>query len=471
LGTVSVALTPIYVQYYTFLRRLYIMLKREKAQEIFDRAAKVMAKGVSSNFRYWGPTTTPVIARGKGAKVWDADGNEFIDYRLGWGPVILGHADERVNQAVHAVIDNGTTFATTTELEAVVAEKIIKMVPGAEMLRFSTTGTEVTMHALRVARGYTGREKIIKFEGQYHGMHDYLLFSTASAAPGSLGTRRSPVPVQNGSGIPKAIRDYVITVPFNDFNAIERAVKNNYQDVAAIILEPAMGNCAGLEPEPGYLAHLRKLCDEYEIMLIFDEVKTGFRIANGGAREAYGVIPDISTYAKSLGNGYPVAAIVGTREVMEIIGANSVAHAGTFGGNAMSMAAANTVLDILAAGPVLADLAKRGQRLKSGLSEILSDADIPHQMTGHPNMPGFLITEVPITDYRGMVHNNNGLYSKILTHLYENGVWPEADAREPWFLCEAHDEGLIDETLNRFQDAVKLTKATYTVQYQYEDGD
>ena len=169
------------------------MPKREKAQQIYDRALKVMPKGVSSNFRYWGPTTTPVIARGKGAKVWDVDGNEFIDYRLGWGPIILGHADERVNQAVHAVIDQGTTFATTTELEVIVAEKIVKMVPGMELLRFTTTGTEATMHSLRVARGYTGREKFIKFEGQYHGMHDYVLFSTASAAIGSLGSRRSPV--------------------------------------------------------------------------------------------------------------------------------------------------------------------------------------------------------------------------------------------------------------------------------------
>ncbi len=445
------------------------MPKREKAQQIFDRAMKVMVKGVSSNFRYWGPTTTPVIARGKGAKVWDVDGKEFIDYRLGWGPIMLGHADERVNQAVHAVIDQGTTFATTTELEVIVAEKIVKMVPGMELLRFTTTGTEATMHSLRVARGYTGREKFIKFEGQYHGMHDYVLFSTASAAIGSLGSRRSPVPVQTGSGIPKRMRDYVITLPFNDFEAVERAVKDNYGDIAAMLVEPVLGNSAGLETEPGFLAHLRKLCDEYGIVLIFDEVKTGFRLANGGAREAYGVIPDISAYAKSLGNGYPVAAFGGKREVMQIIGSSSVAHAGTFGGNALSMTAASTVLDILAASPVLANLAKRGQRLKSSLSEILSDANIPHQMTGHPNMPGFLITSEQVNDYRGMAYHNDEMYNAIIGHMYENGVWPEIDAREPWFLCEAHDEGLIDATLNRFQDAVKATKANY-VASNHNDG-
>lgn len=435
------------------------MLKREKAQPIFERAMKVMSKGVSSNFRYWGPTSTPVVARGKGAKVWDVDGNEFIDYRLGWGPMILGHADERINAAVHAAIDQGTIFAAATEMEVIVAEKICAMVPGMEMLRFTNTGTEATMHSLRVARAYTGREKFIKFEGQYHGMHDYVLFSTASASYNALGARRSPVPVQVGSGIPKGIRDYVMTLPFNDFEAVERATKERYWEIAAIIVEPALGNSAGIEADPGFLAHLRKLCDEYGIVLIFDEVKTGFRMANGGAREAYGVISDISAYAKSLGNGYPVAAFGGKREIMDLIGPGSVAHAGTYGGNALSMAAANAVLDILAASPVLANLAKRGQRLKSGLSEILSDADISHQMTGHPNMPGFLITEEKINDYRGMASHNAEIYDAIMGYLYEHGVWAEIDAREPWFLCEAHDEALIDETLNRFQDAVKAVKA------------
>ena len=435
------------------------MLNTEKSQAIFDRATQVMAKGVSSNFRYLGPTETPVIARGKGAKVWDADGNEFIDYRLGWGPVILGHADDRVNQALIQTIENGTTFAATTELEVTVAEKIVNMVPGLEMLRFTNTGTEATMHALRVARAYTGREKFIKFEGQYHGMHDYVLFSTASSYIGSMGSQRNPIPVQSGSGIPKAIRNYVITLPFNDFEAVERAVKNNYGDLAALLIEPVMGNCAGLEPDEGYLAHLRRLCDEYGIVMIFDEVKTGFRLANGGAREAYGVIPDISTYAKALGNGFPVAAFGGKREIIEIIGPGSVSHGGTFGGNGVSMAAANAVLDILAESPVLANLARRGQRLKSGLSEILSEADLPHQMTGHPNIQGFLITNQAINDLRGLVHHNSEVYDAIMHHLHQNGVWPEPDAREPWFLCEAHNEKLIDETLNRFQDAVKAVKS------------
>lgn len=431
------------------------MLSREKSQPIFDRAMKVLAKGVSSNFRYGGPNETPVLAKGKGARVWDADGHEFIDYRLGWGPIILGHADDRIDNAVREAVGNGITFAATTEQEVIVAEKLVAMIPGMEMLRFTNTGTEATMHALRVARGYTGREKFIKFEGAYHGMYDYALFSNASSPIAAMGARNSPVPVQNGSGIPRHIRNYVITVPFNDFEIIERIVKDQHGDIAAMMIEPGLGNVAGLEPDPGFFEHLRKLCDEYGIVLIFDEVKTGFRLSNSGVREVYGVIPDISTYAKSLGNGYPVAAFGGKREIMDVIG-SGVSHGGTFGANGLSMAAANAVLDILNESPVLTNLARRGQRLKSGLSEVMSEYDIPHQMTGHPNMQGFLITEQPIKEVRHMVHHDEELYGQILNNLRDLGVWAEDDAREPWFLCAAHTDELIDETLNKFEDAVKL---------------
>jgi glutamate-1-semialdehyde 2,1-aminomutase len=355
---------------------------------------------------------------------------------------------------VVAAIENGTTFATTTELEVTAAEKIVQMVPGMEVLRFTNTGTEATMHALRVARAYTGREIYIKFEGQYHGMHDYALYSTASANVSSLGSRRDPIPVQGSSGLPEGIRDYVIPLPFNDFEVVERTVRDYHGELAAMFVEPALGNFVGLEPLPGFLEHLRKLCDEYGIVLVFDEVKTGFRLANGGAREVYGVIPDISTYAKALGNGYPVAAFGGKREVMDVLG-SGVAHAGTYSGNGVSMAAANTVLDILATTPVLEDLAKRGRRLQSGISEILSEAGIPHQITGHPNMLGFLITEKEVKDFRGLAYHDSEMYDTIMDHMYEHGVWPEPDAREPWFLCEAHDDAIIDETLNRFEDAVK----------------
>ena len=433
-------------------------MNRKISQPIFDRALKVLAKGVSSNFRYWGDNETPVIAGGKGAHITDADGNTFIDYRLGWGPINIGHADKRVNSAVAEAIENGITFAATTELEVEVAEKIVAMVPGMELLRFTNTGTEATMHALRTARGFTGREKFIKFEGQYHGAHDYVLFSTASSPITGMGSRDNPTPVQNGIGIPRHIKEYVIMLPFNDIDAVEKAVKNHDGEVAAMMIEPCLGNIAGLEPHEGYLEGLRRICDEHGIIMIFDEVKTGFRLSNGGARETYGVMPDISTYAKSLGNGFPVAAFGGKKEIMDIIGSGSVTHAGTFGANGSSMAAAKAVLEILDESPVLEDLAKRGTRLKEGMDQVLTAADIPHQMTGHPNMQGFLLTEKPISDVRGLAHHDEDMYAKIMGYMYENGIWAEDDAREPMFLCEAHDDAIIDETLNTFADAVQAAK-------------
>ena len=428
---------------------------RKKSQPIFNRALNVLVKGVSSNFRFLGENETPIIARGKGARIWDADGNEFIDYRLGWGPIILGHADERVNQAVADHLENGTTFAATTELEVIVAEKLVNMIPGMEKLRFTNTGTEATMHALRTARGYTNKEKFIKFEGQYHGAHDYVLFSTASSPISAMGARTSPIPVQVGSGIPDKIRDYVYCLPFNDFDAVEQCVKDHHGDVAAMFVEPCLGNIAGIEPEDGFLAHLKTLCNEYNIVLVFDEVKTGFRLANGGAREAYGVIPDISTYAKSLGNGFPVAAFGGKGEVMDVIGGGSVTHAGTFGANGVSMAAANAVLDILSESPVLENLAERGKRLKAGLDQVLTDADVPHQMSGHPNIQGFLITEKPVKEVRDLAYSDDAMYEAIMNNMYDRGVWAENDPREPWFLCAAHSDEIIDETLNKFQDSVQ----------------
>ena len=311
------------------------------------------------------------------------------------------------------------------------------------------------MHALRTARGYTNKEKFIKFEGQYHGAHDYVLFSTASSPISAMGARTSPIPVQVGSGIPDKIRDYVYCLPFNDFDAVEQCVKDHHGDVAAMFVEPCLGNIVGIEPEDGFLAHLKTLCSDYNIVLVFDEVKTGFRLANGGAREAYGVIPDISTYAKSLGNGFPVAAFGGKEEVMDVIGGGSVTHAGTFGANGVSMAAANAVLDILSESPVLENLAEKGKRLKAGLDQVLTDADLPHQMSGHPNIQGFLITEKPVNEVRDLAYSDDDMYESIMNNMYDRGVWAESDPREPWFLCAAHSDEIIDETLNKFQESVQ----------------
>ncbi|HLB65247.1 MAG TPA: aminotransferase class III-fold pyridoxal phosphate-dependent enzyme, partial [Anaerolineales bacterium] len=234
-------------------------LELSKTRAAFRRAQAVMPWGVSSNFRYWGEDT-PVIARGQGAYIWDADGNRYIDYRLAFGPIILGHADPRVNRRVHEAIDNGTLFAHTHLLEVELAERIVRMCPGVEMVRFANSGTEATMHALRIARAHTHREKIVKFEGAYHGFHDYALWSTAYTAYGSIGSRRSPTPVANSSGIPSCLRDLVIVLPFNEFETLEKTVRARWGEIAAIIVEPIAANMTTILPQPGWLELIRRLC-------------------------------------------------------------------------------------------------------------------------------------------------------------------------------------------------------------------
>jgi glutamate-1-semialdehyde 2,1-aminomutase len=432
-------------------------MKRDKAQAIYERAAKVIPSGVNSNFRYWGPDETPVAGKAEGPYIWDADGTKYIDYRLGWGPIILGHSYPPVVERVADAMRHGTVFAATTELETQVAERIVRMVPGVDLVRFANSGTEATMHALRLARAHTNREKFIKFEGQYHGMYDYALFTTAGANLAAIGSRHNPIPQQMSSGIPKGIREYVITLPFNDFEMVEKTVKEQWWDLAALMVEPVLGNVAGIEPDPGFLEHLRKLCDEYGIVLIMDEVKTGFRVANGGAQEVYGVLADIATYAKGLGNGFPVAAFGGRREVMSTLVPGQVSHGGTYTANTVGMAAADTVLELLETQPILETIARRGQRLKSGLDEILSDAGVPHLMTGLPAMQGFMVSEKPVKELRDLKHHDADFYDTLMINLMEYGVWVEADAREPWFLCYDHDDAIIDETLNKFEDALKQT--------------
>ncbi|MGC9334511.1 MAG: guanitoxin biosynthesis PLP-dependent transaminase GntE, partial [Anaerolineae bacterium] len=351
-----------------------------KTAAFFERARKVMPFGVSSNFRYWGEGDDIGVARAKGAYIWDFDGNRYIDYRLAFGPVILGHGHSAVVDAVSEAIRSGTLFAFTHELEVKVAEKIVEMCPGVDMVRFANSGTEATMHALRVARSHAGREKFIKFEGQYHGMHDYVLFSTASSPIAAMGHRRNPIPAPTSSGIPKAMHSLVITLPYNDLDMLDRAVRQGWGDIAAILVEPILGNLGGIMPEPGWLEAIRRLCDEYGIVMIMDEVKTGFRVAPGGAQDYFGVEADLVTYAKAMGNGFPIAAIGGKREVMESFGPGRTAHGGTYCGNAVGTAAADVTLGIIAEGEALRTIQARGQALMAGLSGILADAGIPNRV-------------------------------------------------------------------------------------------
>ena len=376
------------------------MNKLEKSNELHKAASQSIPLGVNSNFRYWGPDETLYISHGKGHLIWDVDENRYVDYRLGWGPIILGHADDRVDQAVYSTMKMGQTFAFSNALEHKVAQRMVEMCPGVDMVRFANSGTEATMHALRLARAYSDREKFIIFEGQYQGMHDHVMFATnVGEGDGYTSNRRSPVTFPVSSGIPKALRDLIMIIPFNDVENLERVMRQSGHEIAAILVEPLLGNAGGITPSAEWLPAIRRVCDEYGSVMIMDEVKTGFRIAKGGARELYGVEADLATYAKSLGNGYPVAAFGGKRAIMEQVG-QGIAHGGTFSANQVGMGAANATLDILQNTDALAVLERQGLKLQDAIAEVLKPTGLPFVFDGHPSMFMFWLAEAPPKEYR-----------------------------------------------------------------------
>ena len=427
-----------------------------KTQKLQQRAQQVVPLGVNSNFRFWGDDVTPYVEKAKGSHLWDVDGREYIDYRMAFGPIILGHSYDVVDQKVIEEIQKGILFAMTGELEVEVAEMIIEMSPAIDMVRLACSGTEATMHAIRVARAYTGRDVILKFEGNYHGFHDHTLWSTY-APPESYGNARSPIPIPASSGIPKSMREFIVTLPFNDFEGFERVMRSYGEQIAAVITEPCQGNCAAINPQDGFLDLVRKKTEEYGCVFILDEVKTGFRIANGGAQEYYRIKPDLVTYAKALGNGYPIAAFGGRKEIMSIIG-HGVAQGGTYTNNKPGVAGAYATLNLLKTQPILKTIEKRGQRLMDGLKEIFEENDIPAVFTGYPAMFSFSLGVESVTNQREWAKSDHGLYLRLADKAIEKGVMPDHDAREPWFLCYEHSDADIDRTLNVYAEVVKEAK-------------
>ncbi len=427
-----------------------------KTQSLQDRAQKVLPLGVNSNFRFWGDGITPYVEKAKGGYLWDVDGRKYIDYRMAFGPIILGHAYDEVDQKVIEEIQKGVLFAMTGELEVSVAEMIVEMSPAIDMVRMACSGTEATMHAIRVARAFTGRDLILKFEGNYHGFHDHTLWSTYAPVE-AYGNRRSPIAIPASSGIPKGMREFIITLPFNDFEGFERVMRSYGGQIAAVISEPCQGNCAAINPQPGFLELIRAKTEEYGCVFILDEVKTGFRIANGGAQEYYRIKPDLVTYAKALGNGYPVAAFGGRREIMSIIG-QGVAQGGTYTNNKPGIAGAFVTLSLLKSKPILKTIEKRGQRLMDGLKEIFEENDLLAVFSGYPAMFSFSFGIDSVTCQREWAKGDHDLYLKITEKAIARGVMPDFDSREPWFLCYEHSDADIDETLNVYAEVVKEVK-------------
>lgn len=429
-------------------------LQGPKTAKLFDRAYDALVNGVSSGWRYWSREDTIVLTGGKGSHVVDADGKSYIDYHMGFGPIILGHGDPHVAAAVAEAAAGGITFAFTQEREVIAAEKVKEAVPWVEQLRFTNTGTEATMHATRLARGFTGRDILVKFEGQYHGAHDYVMYSAPGMDTEMMGSTYRPIPIPMSSGMPGVINDLILTLPYNDLEAVERAFKIHGNQIAALFVEPMMGNCMGIMPGDGFLEGLRSICDDYGTILIFDEVKTGFRIATGGAAETFGVTPDLSTFAKALGNGVPIAAIAGQGEVLQGWAKGGITQAGTYSGNGISTAAATATIDQLLTGEPMARIDKIGTALMTGVRGIMAEAGVAGAVLGHPSMFGIYFGDEPPTDLRGTANHNEELYEATMMGMISRGVMPSPDAHEPWFLSAAHDENDVAVTLEAFGDSL-----------------
>jgi glutamate-1-semialdehyde 2,1-aminomutase len=428
-------------------------ISRDRQHDLYARALKHMPGGTDSNFRAWGQDTI-YVDRGEGGLVWDIDGNEFVDLRMGYGPVILGHGDPRVDDYVNERMRRGVSFSLTSEDEVRAVELICELTGWVDLARMTVSGTEATMHAMRVARAYTGREKIVKFEGQYHGVHDYALISVGPDDMSELGDADKPVALAWGRGIPGAVAETIIPARYNNIEFLRQLFERQGHEIAAVIVEPVLGNAQGIMPKPGFHKAMRALTEEFGILLIFDEVKTGFRFAKGGAAEFFGITPDLATYAKAMGNGYPAAAFGGRREVMEVL-PDKVSHGGTYAGNRVAAAAAVKTLSILRDTDALEAIHATGRRLQDGLKEILNPTGIPYHFTGHPSMFGIMFREEEASEYRDWATTDHELYDAIAIGMHARGAMPEPDSREPWFLSEAHAKGdLIDRVLTAFSDSL-----------------
>jgi glutamate-1-semialdehyde 2,1-aminomutase len=420
---------------------------------MYARAMKTMPGGTDSNFRTWGEDTV-YVDRGQGGRVWDIDGNEYIDLRMGYGPVILGHGDARVDDYVNERMRKGVSFSLTSEDEVEAMELIKQMTGWVGKARMTVSGTEATMHAMRIARAYTGRSKIVKFEGQYHGVHDYALISVTPNDMSELGDAENPVGLAWGRGIPEAVARTIIPARFNAMDILRRIFERDGADIAAVIVEPILGNAQAILPREGFHQEIRALTKEFGSLLIFDEVKTGFRIAKGGAAEFFGVTPDLATFAKAIGNGYPAAAFAGSDDVMSVL-PDKVSHGGTYAGNRVAASAAVATLKILRDTNALEAIKGLGTQIQGELREVLNERGLPYVFTGHPTMFGIMFREEAPTEYRDWASSDHDLYDAVAIGMHARGAMPEPDSREPWFLCEAHTrEDVVDRIATTFSESL-----------------
>ena len=423
------------------------------SKDVMTRARDLFPGGVNSPVRaFRGVGGEPIVAeRGEGARIWDADGKEYIDFVLSWGPLVLGHASPIVLEALERAMQKGTSFGMPTELEVLLAELIRQRMPHVEMMRFVSSGTEATMSAVRLARAFTGREAILKFEGCYHGHADSFLVRAGSGVA-TLGLPDSP-------GVPAALAALTLTAPFNDLHVATELIRANKNRIAAIIVEPVVGNSGFIPPDPGFLDGLRRIADESGALLIFDEVMTGFRIAPGGARERFGVTADLTTLGKVIGGGLPVAAYGGRRAIMERVAPSGpVYQAGTLSGNPLAMAAGLATLRTLT--PALhAKIEKRTATLVEGLQKIADDLRVPLTAGYAGSMWGFFFTSKPVRNFIDAKASDAQLFRRFFHAALDRGVYLAPSPFEACFMSAAHGDAEVATALERMRHALEASIA------------
>lgn len=421
-----------------------------KSKRLFSRAKDLIPGGVNSPVRFYEPY--PFFAsKANGSKIFDVDKNAYIDYCMGYGALILGHNYKPVMNSVKSQLSKGSLFCIPTEGEVELAELIGRCVSCAEMVRLVNTGTEATMHAIRLARAYTKQKKIIKFEGCYHGAHDYVLVKAGS------GAAHQGIPISEG--MVDGIAENTLVVPYNDPSALESAIENN--GVAAVIIEPVIANMGLILPEKGFLNDVRKITQQNNVLLIFDEVVTGFRLALGGAQEYYNVMPDIATFAKALANGFPIAAIAGRKEVMEhLTPTGRVYQASTFAGNPISVAASIATLKILLnnKNSLYSKISRMCDGIVKGIKDSLRSLKFEATVNSLGSMFQIFFTDATVRDYESAKRSDTKLFKKLFDHLLEEGVFVPPSQFETCFVSYSHNDDDVKKAIESFEGALKKVK-------------
>lgn len=428
------------------------MAKHERSVQFYQEAVNLMPGGVNSPVRAFKSVKMDPIfmEKGKGSKIYDVDGNEYIDYVLSWGPLILGHADERVVAALKDVVEGGTSFGAPTEIENKLAQLVIERVPSIEMVRMVNSGTEATMSALRLARGYTGRDKILKFEGCYHGHGDSLLIKAGSGVA-TLGLPDSP-------GVPESIAKNTITVPYNDLESVQYVFEKFGDDLAAVIVEPVAGNMGVVPPQGEFLQKLREITEQHGTLLIFDEVMTGFRVGYHCAQGYFDVTPDLTCLGKVIGGGLPVGAYGGRREIMEKVAPTGpIYQAGTLSGNPLAMTAGYETLKAMTE-EAYADINKKADRLVDGLGDAASEFEIPHTINRAGSMVGFFFTDQDVINYETAKSSDLDLFAAYYQAMIDEGVFLPPSQFEGMFLSTAHTGEDIEKTIEAARRAFTKIK-------------